>query len=91
MQYGPKGSLKPLILLNDKTFSTFLHTFSTYSNTSKLAIFGASKITRIANLGASKRYREFGGKEQRAEPRVREFREFGTESLQVITVYLKSC
>ena len=32
-------------------------------------------------------YREFGGKEQREKPRVREFREFGTASLQGITVY----
>ena len=36
----------------------------------------------------SKRYREFGGKEQRAELRVREFREFGTASLRGITVVL---
>ena len=33
-------------------------------------------------------YREFGGKEQREEPRVREFREFGTARLQGITVFL---
>ena len=38
-------------------------------------------------MGAYKRYREFGGKEQRAEPRVREFHEFGTASLRGITVY----
>ena len=37
-------------------------------------------------MGAYKRYREFGGKEQREEPRVREFREFGTASLRGITV-----
>ena len=42
-----------------------------YSNTSKLAY---------------KRYREFVGIEQKAEPRVREFREFGTASLRGITV-----
>ena len=42
--------------------------------------------TEIANLGAYKRYREFGGKEQRAEPRVREFHKFGTASLRGITV-----
>ena len=40
-------------------------------------------------MGAYKRYREFGGKEQQEEPRVREFREFGTASLRGITVYLK--
>ena len=34
-------------------------------------------------------YREFGGKEQRDEPRVREFREFGTASLRGITVLVK--
>ena len=34
-----------------------------------------------------KRYREFGGKEQQPEPRVREFREFGTASLRGITVH----
>ena len=39
-------------------------------------------------MGAYKRYREFRGKEQRAEPRVREFREFGTVSLRGITVYI---
>ena len=39
-------------------------------------------------MGAYKRYREFGGKEQREEPRVREFREFGTASLRGITVQL---
>ena len=38
------------------------------------------------NLGAYKRYCEFGGKEQREEPRVREFREFGTASLRGIAV-----
>ena len=38
-------------------------------------------------MGAYKRYREFGGKEQRAEPRVRDFREFGTASLRGITVF----
>ena len=38
-------------------------------------------------MGAYKRYREFGGKEQREEPQVREFREFGTASLRGITVY----
>ena len=38
-------------------------------------------------MGAYKRYREFGGKEQRAEPRVREFREFGIASLRGITVH----
>ena len=37
-------------------------------------------------MGAYKRYREFGGKEQREEPRVKEFREFGTASLRGITV-----
>ena len=37
-------------------------------------------------MGASKRYRESGGKEQRPEPRVREFCEFGTASLRGITV-----
>ena len=37
-------------------------------------------------MGAYKRYREFGGKEQREELRVREFCEFGTVSLQGITV-----
>ena len=37
-------------------------------------------------MGAYKRYREFGGKEQQEEPRVKEFREFGTASLQGITV-----
>ena len=37
-------------------------------------------------MGAYKRYREFGGKEQQEEPRVREFREFGTASLRGITV-----
>ena len=31
-------------------------------------------------MGACKRYREFGDKEQREEPQVREFREFGTAS-----------
>ena len=36
----------------------------------------------------SKRYREFGGKEQRPEPRVREFRKFGTASLRGITVFI---
>ena len=46
----------------------------------------SQKKTGIANLGAYKRYREFGGKEQREEPRVREFREFGTVSLRGITV-----
>ena len=40
-------------------------------------------------MGAYKRYREFGGKEQREEPRVREFREFGTASLRGITVPYK--
>ena len=40
-------------------------------------------------MGAYKRYREFGGKEQPEEPRVREFREFGTASLRGITVYMK--
>ena len=38
-------------------------------------------------MGAYKSYREFGGKEQREEPRVREFREFGTASLRGITVF----
>ena len=38
-------------------------------------------------MGAYKRYREFGGKEQREEPRVREFREYGTVSLGGITVH----
>ena len=38
------------------------------------------------NFGAYKRYCEFGGREQRAEPRVREFCEFGTASLRGITV-----
>ena len=41
------------------------------------------------NLGAYKRYCEFGDKEsikQQEEPRVREFRKFGTASLQGITV-----
>ena len=37
-------------------------------------------------MGDYKRYRKFGGKEQRVEPRVREFREFGTASLRGITV-----
>ena len=37
-------------------------------------------------MGAFKGYREFGGKEQRAGPRVREFREFGIASLRGITV-----
>ena len=37
-------------------------------------------------MGAYKRNREFGGKEQQEELRVREFREFGTASLQGITV-----
>ena len=41
-------------------------------------------------MGAYKRYREFGGKEQREELRVREFREFGTASLRGITVYFFS-
>ena len=44
-------------------------------------------MTGIANLGAYKRYREFGGKEQQEEPRVREFREFGTASLRGIIVF----
>ena len=39
-------------------------------------------------MDAYKRYRKFGGKEQREEPRVREFREFGTASLRGITVLL---
>ena len=39
-------------------------------------------------MGAYKRYREFGGKEQRAESRVREFRKFGTASLRGITVLM---
>ena len=39
-------------------------------------------------MGAYERYREFGGKEQREEPRVREFREFGTASLRGITVFV---
>ena len=42
-------------------------------------------------MGAYKRYREFGGKEQREEPRVREFREFGTASLRGITVIAHHC
>ena len=50
-------------------------------------IFRAYKITGIANLGAYKRYRKFGGKEQQAEPQVREFCEFGTASLRGITVF----
>ena len=37
-------------------------------------------------MGDYKRYRKFEGKEQGEEPRVREFREFGTTSLQGITV-----
>ena len=37
-------------------------------------------------MGAYKRYRQFGGKEQREEPRVREFCEFGTTILRGITV-----
>ena len=39
-------------------------------------------------MGAYKSYREFGGKEQRMEQRVREFREFGTASLRSFTVVL---
>ena len=42
-------------------------------------------------MGAYKRYREFGGKEQRVELRVREFCEFGTTSLRGITVLVKQC
>ena len=38
------------------------------------------------NFGAYKRYCEFGGEEQREEPRVREFREFGIASLRGISV-----
>ena len=41
-------------------------------------------------MGAYKRYHEFGGKEQQAESQVRKFREFGTASLQGITVFLKA-
>ena len=41
-------------------------------------------------MGAYKRHCEFGGKEQQEEPRVREFREFGTASLRGITVYNKN-
>ena len=37
-------------------------------------------------MGAYKRYREFGGKEQREEPRVREFREFGTARYYCILI-----
>ena len=37
-------------------------------------------------MGAYKRYREFGVKEQRPEQRVIEFRELGTVSLRGITV-----
>ena len=37
-------------------------------------------------MGAYKRYREFGGKEQQEELRVREFGEFGSTSLRGITV-----
>lgn len=59
---------------------------SKYSNTSKLDFWGLEK-TGIANLGAYKRYRKFGGKEQREESRVREFREFETASLRGITVF----
>ena len=44
-------------------------------------------MTGIANLGAYKKYREFGGKEQRAESRVRESRKFETVSLRGITVW----
>ena len=76
------------IFLEISIFKKMPLQISKYSNASKLAIFGALKITRIANLGASKRYREFGGKEQRPEPRVREFREFGTASLRGITIHL---
>ena len=38
-------------------------------------------------MGAYKRYREFGGKEQQVESQVREFREFGTASFRGITVF----
>ena len=37
-------------------------------------------------MGAYKRYREFGGKEQREEPQVREFRELGTANFLGIIV-----
>ena len=43
--------------------------------------FWGLEKTGIADLGAYKRYRKFGGKEQQEEPRVREFREFGTANL----------
>ena len=50
--------------------------------------FWGSENNRNREFGCYKRYREFGGKEQREEPRVREFREFGTASLRGITVLL---
>ena len=65
----------------------FRHLSSKISKYLQTREFWGLEKTGIANLGAYKRYREFGGKEQREEPRVREFREFGAASLRGITVY----